>query len=141
MLADCDKIRLMRKGILKTNSVHLQPHEFHTVYVLLEYGFDIELVRAANIKGIQMPDIILDGIPWEIKAPIGGSKNTIKHNIQNAAHQSENVIFDLCRCKLDEDKALSEIKYHYNLSKHIKRLKVITKSEKIIDIPKQKGVL
>ena len=130
----------MKIGTLKTNGVHLQSHEYHSVKLLLEAGFDIELIPTANIKGLQMPDIMINQVPWEIKAPEGGSKNTIKHNIQNAAHQSENVIFDLCRCKLDEDKALKEIQHHYNLSKRIKRLKIITKSEIIIDIHKQKGV-
>ena len=119
----------------------MQTHEFHTVRLLLEVGFDIELVPTSNIKGLKMPDVMLDGLPWEIKAPEGGGKNTIKHNIQNAAHQSENVIIDLCRCRLDENIALKEIQHHFNLSKRIKRLKVVTKSEEIVDFQKQKGVL
>ena len=119
----------------------MQPHEYHTVKVLLDNGFDIELVPTSNIKGLKMPDMMIDGIPWEVKAPQGGSKNTIKHNIQNAAHQSESVIIDLCRCKLYEQKALNEIQHHFNLSKHIKRIKVVTKSEEIIDLQKQMGVL
>ena len=131
----------MEKGTLKTNGVHLQTHEFHTVKLLLESGADIELVPTSQIKGLKMPDVMINGIPWEIKAPLGNSKNTIKHNFQNAAHQSENVIFDLCRSKLDEETALKEIQHHFNLSKRIKRLKVFTKSEEIIDFHKQKGVL
>ena len=125
---------------MKTNGVHLQTHEYHTVRILLGNGYNVELVPTAHIKGLQMPDIMLNNVPWEIKAPEGGSKNTIKHNIQNAAHQSENVIVDLCRCKLDEERALREIQHHFNLSKRIRRLKVITKSEKVIDFQKQKGV-
>ena len=131
---------VVKKGVLKTNGVHLQSHEFHTVKVLLDSGFDIELVPTSQIKGLQMPDLMMNGLPWEIKAPEGGSKHTIKHNIQNAAHQSENVIFDLCRCKLVEETALKEIQRHYNLSKRIKRLKIVTRDEKIVDFQKQKGV-
>ena len=130
----------MGKGILNSRGVHLQPHEYHTVKILLENGNDIELIPTSGTKGVQTPDFMMDGLSWEIKAPEGGSKNTIKHNIQNAAHQSENVILDLCRCKLDESFALKEAQHHYNLSKRIKRLKVITKSEEIIDLQKQKGV-
>jgi hypothetical protein len=130
----------MAKGTLKTNSVHLQAHEYHTVKLLLEDGANIELVPTTQIKGLKMPDIMVDGLPWEIKAPEGNGKNTIQHNMKNAAHQSENVIIDLCRCKLDETTALKEIQHHFNLSKRIRRLKVITKSEEIIDFHKQKGV-
>ena len=57
----------MKTGILKTNGVHLQPHEFHTVRLLLDNGYDVELVPTAHIKGLQMPDIMLNGVPWEIK--------------------------------------------------------------------------
>ena len=60
--------------------------------------------------------------------------------MQNAAHQSENVIIDLCRCKLNEDDALKEIQYHFDKAKRIKRLKVVTKTEGIIDFQKHKGV-
>ena len=114
----------MAKGILKKNGVHLQRHEYETVQILIENGFDIELIPgpSVSIKGLQIPDIMINGMPWEIKAPEGGVKHTIKHNIQNAAHQSENVIIDLLRCKVEEDRALKEIQYHFNLSKRIKRL-------------------
>lgn len=55
----------MEKGTLKTNSVHLQTHEFHTVKLLLESGADIELVPTSQIKGLKMPDVMINGIPWE----------------------------------------------------------------------------
>ena len=131
----------MKKGILKTNGVHLQAHEYHTVKILLDSGSSIELVPTTQIKGLKMPDMMVDGIPWEIKAPEGNGKNTIQHNLKYAAHQSENVIVDLFRCKLEEEVALKEIQHHFNLSKRIRRLKVVTKSEMIIDFHKQKGVL
>ncbi len=51
----------------------------------------------------------INGMHWESKAPEGGVKHTIKHNFQNSAHQSENVIIDLLRCKVEEDRALKEI--------------------------------
>lgn len=129
-----------KKGTLTTNKVHLQSHEFHSVRILLESGFDIELIPPPRIKGLHLPDIMMSGIPWEIKAPEGGGKNTIKHNIQNAVHQSENVIIDLFRCKLDKSIAIKEIQRHFNLSKRLKRLKLISKNEQIIDLKKTPGV-
>ena len=61
-------------------------------------------------------------------------QNTIKHTFQNAGHQSSNVIIDLQRCKLADVDALKDIRYHYKISKRIKRLKVIMKDKNIIDI-------
>ncbi|MCR4590451.1 MAG: hypothetical protein K5668_06495 [Lachnospiraceae bacterium] len=76
------------------------------------------------------PDMEMSGIIWEMKSPQGKSKNTIKHTFQNAGHQSSNVIIDLQRCKLADEDALKDIRYHYKISKRIKRLKVIMKEKK-----------
>ena len=126
-------IVLMRTGILKTNGVHLQPHEYQTVKLLLANGYDVELLPPSAIKGLPTPDIIIDGRLWEMKAPLGSSRNTIKHTFQHGKRQAENLVIDLRRCKLDPDKALQEIRQNFKLSKRIKRLKVITKDSSILD--------
>ena len=114
----------MAKGRLKDNGVHLQPHEYQTVKLLLEIGYDIELIQESTIKGMRMPDIVMASVPWEIKSPQGTSKNTIRHTIKKAVQQSENIIIDLSRYKLDEKSALKEIQHHFKLSKRIKLNKV-----------------
>ena len=83
-----------------------------------------------------MPDIMLQGVPWEMKSPTGDGKRTIMNTIQNASHQCNNLIVDLRRCKIKEDRAISELRYHFKLSKRIRRLRVITKDEKILDFHK-----
>lgn len=126
----------MEKGTLKNNKVHLQDHEYNTICFLLEQGYNIELIPPSDIKGHHRPDIILNGAEWEMKAPEGGGKTTIKHNLQNAAHQSSKVIIDLQRCKLPQEQAIKEIKYHFELSRRIKQVKIITKDKVIIDLTK-----
>lgn len=84
------KISSMETGILKTNGVHLEEHEYATVKLLIENGFDVELVPPSRIKGLRMPDIMIQGVPWEMKSPQGDGKRTIMNTIQNAAHQSGN---------------------------------------------------
>ena len=126
----------MKKGTLIQNGVHLKEHEYKTVKLFLENGFDVELVPASNIKGLKMPDIMLQGIPWEMKSPEGDGKRTIKNTVQNASHQSENIIIDLQRCKTDEERALREIDRYFRLSRRLKRLKVITKDKRILDFSK-----
>ncbi len=126
----------MVKGNLKQNGVHLQDHEYATVKLLLEQGYDIELIPPSQIKYLRMPDIIMEGVPWEIKAPEGKSKYTAQNIIQNAAGQSRNVIIDLRRCKLNEVQALRDFEREYNKSKHMKRMKIVRKNGEILDFNK-----
>ena len=114
----------------------MEEHEYQTVKFFLGNGYDVELIPPSSIKSLRMPDIILQGVPWEMKAPLGSGKHTIKNIVQNASHQAENIIIDLRRCKLDDETAIKDIRRYYELSKRIRRVIVITKSEKIIDLSK-----
>ena len=82
------------------------------------------------------PDVGMNGVTWEIKSPTGGGKYTIKHTLQNAKHQSSNIIVDLRRCKLSDNQAVKELEHHFSLSKRLRRMKVITKAEEILDYEK-----
>ncbi len=126
----------MKKGILKQNGVHLQDHEYATVKLLLEKGYDIELIPPSQIKNLRMPDIMMCELPWEMKAPEGKSKYTAQNIIQDAAKQAQNVIIDLRRCKLSEEKAISDFDREFNKSKHMKRMKIIRKNLEILDFSK-----
>ena len=48
----------MRKGTLKQNGVHLKEHEYKTVKVFLEQGYDVELIPAKRLRRLK---IVLDG--------------------------------------------------------------------------------
>lgn len=120
----------------KQNGVHLQKHEYSTVKFFLKKGVDIELIPPSQTKGQKTADIIMQGKAWEIKSPVGSGKNTIRHIIQNAGHQSSNVIVDLRRCKLSRETALKELAYYFKISKRIRRLIIIVNDEEIIDYQK-----
>jgi hypothetical protein len=124
----------MKQGVFKQNGVHLQEHEYATVKLLLKKGFDVELIPPSRIKNLRMPDIMLQGVQWEMKSPNGGGKNTIRHTIQNAGHQASNVIIDLRRCPIQEEKVIREIKYYFNISRRVCRMIVITHDEELLDI-------
>ena len=126
----------MARGTLTQNGVHLADHEYATVRLLLDQGNDITLIPPLQVKGANTPDISLNGVIWEMKSPTGDGKHTIKHNLQNAKKQSRNVIVDLRRCKLPDDRALKELEHHFQLSKRFRRMKVITKSAEILDFSK-----
>ena len=124
------------RGKLIHNDVHLEEHEWKTVKTLLDKGYNIELVKPSEIKGYHLADIIIDNVYWEIKSPQGKGKNTIKHNLQNADKQSENVIIDLHRCGLEDEVAIGRIKHEFARLKSLRKLKIITKNKEILEISK-----
>ena len=126
----------MKTGTLKQNGVHLQEHEYMTVKLFLEMGYDIELIPRSQIKGYRQPDIMMGGIAWEIKALIGNGKKTIENTLQGAAEQSRNIIIDLFRSKMPEEDAVKGYEQYFKQSKRIKRIKIIKKSRETLDFAK-----
>ena len=81
----------MGKGKLTQNGVHLQDHEYATVKLLLELGNDIELIPQSQIKKLRQPDIMMGGVAWEIKAPIGTGRKNIENILQSAFTSSVSI--------------------------------------------------
>ena len=127
---------MKKKGKIIPNGVVLKTHEISTVVFLTEQGFDVELIPRSNIKGLHTPDILLNNIKWEMKAPIGEGKYLVANTIQKAVKQSRNVIIDLRRTKRHQSKCLRELENEFKKSKSLKRLKIITKGEKTLDFKK-----
>ena len=123
-------------GKITPNGVSLEKHEYATVLLLTEMGYDVELVPRSNREGEHTPDIIIDNVKWEMKSPTGETRNTIKNIIQSALRQSVNIILDLRRIKRPMEKCLRDINREFTHNKRIKRLLVITKSKKVIDFSK-----
>ena len=111
---------------------HLRFHEVNTILLLLDY-FDTN-ITCINPGAGKTPDLRIKNIEWELKSPQGNGAKTIENIIKKATKQSENIILDFSRIKMNENQALSRTKYFLRNNKHkIKNLIVITKSHKIID--------
>lgn len=130
------KVRLRTKGKIKPNGVVLKTHESATVVFLTEQGFNIELIPKSNISGVHTPDIKMNGIKWEMKAPIGEGGQLMENTIQRALKQSQNIIIDLRHTKRHQTKCLRELEKQFMSKKSLSRLKIITKNRKIIDFEK-----
>ena len=123
----------MEKGKLIQNGVHLKAHEYKTVKLFLEQGYNIELIPPSTIKGVRMPDIVMQGVPWEMKSPEGSGKYTLKNAIQNASHQSQNIIIDLRNSPIQDPVAIRKLQHYFYLSRRLKRMIVISKKSEILD--------
>jgi len=124
------------KGALIQNGVHLEDHEYETVKYFLDLGADVELIPPSQIKYLRMPDIIMNGISWEMKSPVGKGKYTIQNILQSAAGQSRNIIIDLRRCKMPSEEAINKIRREFDKSKNIHCMKVIQKNGELLDFEK-----
>ena len=127
---------MKKKGKITPNGVVLKTHENATAVFLTEQGFDVELIPASNIEGVHTPDIKMDGLKWEMKAPLGEGNQLMENTTQRALRQSQNIIIDLRHTKRHQTKCLRELEKQFLNKKGIKRLKVITKSGKTLDFEK-----
>ena len=129
--------KLGKIGKIIPNGVSLEKHEYNTILFFTTLGYNIELIPKSNINGIHTPDIKMSGIKWEIKSPKGEGKSLMKNTIQKALKQSNNIIIDLRRTKRHQTKCLRELERQFNKSNKIKRMKVITKNEELLDFNKR----
>lgn len=109
-------------------------HEMHVAEILALAGHYVEFLVEGTLP---CADIRLDGIEYEIKSPECFNPNTLEHTVRNAIKQSPNIIIDTSRMKRARDARVQ--KFLVNLiyrNSRIKRLLLITKQEKIIDIMK-----
>jgi len=113
--------------------VYPEKHEHDTADFFLKLGKDVYFIKPSRTKKTKNADVIIDGVVWEMKSPIGRGKENLEHAFKAAVKQSENIIFDLRRSKIPEQKALAKLQRELRLSKKAKRLLVITKQGEKFD--------
>jgi hypothetical protein len=113
----------------------LEPHEIEAAWILARhYGCTVEFLIPVDDYRRKTPDIVMFGVEWEIKSPVGKGRNTIRHQFGRASSQARNIVFDGRRTKIDDDSLqkgiLREIKEHHS----IQRVIFITKSQNVLEI-------
>jgi len=114
--------------------VFVEQHELDVAKVLNKLGKDVEFILPSRVQFSRTPDIKMDDLLWEIKSPKGSSSRTIETNLRCASKQSKNIIIDLRRVKVDETRAMSQIKREIKFRKVIKNIIVIRKNLEVIQI-------
>ena len=69
-------------GKLIIPSVHgfrPESHEIATALKLATAGHQVEFLVPSNLPGVRTPDLLIDGLEWEMKSPRGAGKHTISH--------------------------------------------------------------
>lgn len=122
-----------KSGKITPNGILPEKHELDTLLVFTELGYDVELVPISLTPHAKNPDVVIGGKTWEMKSPIGHSKSTLEHCFKKAAHQSENIIIDLRRTKINSDAAISQLKNQFRRSKRVKHMKIVSQKGEILD--------
>lgn len=108
------------------------PVEMSAADILVDFfKADVKFIKRGSGK---TPDFLVKGAYWELKSPTGSGKHNIQHKIQDAANQSHNIVIDGRKSKLHPSKLRSEVQYQFNIIKKAKRLILINKSGKAVEI-------
>ena len=129
-------MRPNKKGKITPNGVSLEKHENETIVFFTELGYDVELIPPSNSPKSKTPDFMMGGVAWEMKSPQGKSKISLEHIFKKATKQSENIIIDLSHSKIEERIAIKEIERRFSQTSSCRKLKVITKSHKLLEYKK-----
>ena len=131
-----NKCKRCGMGIIDISDLTVPPekHELNTARTFAQIGKNIKFLRPSNIKGNHTPDFVMDGKMWEAKSPQSRNLRNIKDNLHDATKQSQNIVIDLQRIKMDEQECLAGIHHEAFMRKSIKRLIVITKTRDILTI-------
>lgn len=88
----------------------------------------IKFLKPIRAKGQRTPDILIDGVPWEIKSIERLGKYTLDHAERAGLKQADNLIFDFRKLAEPlEGKAIKKIKSDFDRTKSWKGLVVIVR--------------
>lgn len=116
--------------IIVPKNALVQPHELDVATILSSAGDDVEFIPVVSNR--TTPDIKYRGLEWEIKSPIGSSSRTIENNMRSALKQSNNLIIDLQRIKLPDEKCIGVAKRRAEKLGKKCRVMAITKNREIV---------
>ena len=112
-----------------------EPHEVDAALILARhFQSAVEFLVPVDDYLRKSADVLMLGVEWEIKCPSGTSKTTIGAQFRRASKQASNIIIDTRRTRLQDDEIESKIRYEMNKRTAIKRVIMIDKTEKVIEI-------
>lgn len=105
--------------------------ELEVVEVLIAHGVakeSVKFLKPSRTKGAKTPDILMDGVLWEIKSLEKLGKYTIEHALRAGLKQANNLIIDLRSLdEPSENKSLKKLKDEFDRVKNWKGLVVIVR--------------
>ena len=122
--------------IIPTDLVNpIESHEIEAAWILARhYNVIVEFLKPIDGYKVKTADFVMDGIIWELKSPIGKSKNTIEHTLRRAGKQSRFLVFDGRRAQLSDEFMVQKIHYELSKRRSIKKVIFINKNQEVLEI-------
>ena len=98
------------------------------------YNAIVEFLRPVDDYKRKTPDIVFNGQLWEIKSPMGKSRNTISRQMKRAVKQSRNIIIDGGRSPLADVVIEMELRKYCVTRRSIRKLIFISKEQIVVEI-------
>ncbi|MDR0854225.1 MAG: hypothetical protein LBN34_07640 [Clostridiales Family XIII bacterium] len=112
-----------------------EQHEIDAALILANhYNTVVEFLRPIDDYLIKTPDIRMTDRMWEMKSPVGNSKNTVSHQIKRAVKQSVNIVFDGRRSSIQDSVLEKELKREAGKHPSIRKIIFIDKEKNVVEI-------
>lgn len=114
-----------------------EKNELETAKYFAALGKNVTFIRPSSIPNQHRPDIEMDGLEWEMKAPTGSGKRNIEYNFRKAVAQSKNIIFDLRHVKIPEQQCIAQLEKEFSERQYLNKLYVIKKNGELLVYPQK----
>ncbi|MDR0490568.1 MAG: hypothetical protein LBH28_04910 [Oscillospiraceae bacterium] len=112
-----------------------EQHEIDAAWILARhFQCVVEFLTPVDDYMRKTADIVMLGVQWEMKSPIGASKATIENQFRRASKQSRSLIIDTRRTTLDDKEIVKSIIRETKKHSSIKRVILIDKFDKVIEM-------
>ena len=111
------------------------PHEYQTALALAKSGRSVVFIKKSESDHQSIPDILMDGLTWELKAPTASNIKAVERNLKRGRWQSSRIVFDSRRMKGIPDAAIErELRKHAFALKGIDRVLFVNRRGDVVDI-------
>lgn len=132
-----DAVGVPRSGHVRVPQVKgfaPQAHELDTAQRLANAGHRVRFQVPSTTKGVRTPDILLDGKPWEMKAPTGSGRHTISHQLSRASGQANRLVLDTSRTPLADVDIIDEVRRRLGPGSSLLEVLVLCKDGSIVRV-------
>ncbi|MDR0852958.1 MAG: hypothetical protein LBN34_01130 [Clostridiales Family XIII bacterium] len=113
----------------------LEAHEIEAAWIIAKhYNEVVEFLRPIDGYRVKTADLVMNGVIWEVKSPIGKSKNTVEYTMRRAGKQSKYLIFDGRRAPLTDGFIEKKIVFELGKRRTIKKVVYIRKNKEVIEL-------
>lgn len=125
-----------RGKIIIAAGLNVWDHELRTAEALANAGYTVEFVPVSGIAYEKTADTLIDGVPWEFKAPRTSNMKAVERNLRRGVEQSPRIVFDSRRMKGVPDSAIErELRTCASSRvKKLQRLLFVNRKANVIDI-------